>query len=169
MLPFPCSVTRSTSYSDSMPPSGIASGLASLPNRLPSTPPGSVICLIWTSYCPHLDLLSYGLGKPSFVLVTYANKHLSYGLVIAPLTLCRRRVLCPRLRRHRPPPPLSPSAVSSPVSTTLGRDLQGTQESPPIPCLPRLPLPILQKFIHCYPFTRVSTAIRTRRTRNAAR
>ena len=164
---------RFTSHSGSTPPSGIASGLASLPNGLPSNPtrfcdlpytdtllssPGNPIVLlpccfpsprartlctlfgrnrhgahgpcskrIYSSTCtlpsPHLDLLSYGLGKPSFVLVTYANKHLSYGLVIAPLTLCRRRVLCPRLRRHRPPPPLSPSAVSSFVSTTLGNPI----------------------------------------------
>ena len=42
---------RFTSYSGSTPPSGIASGLASLPNGLPSTPPGSVTCLVWTSYC----------------------------------------------------------------------------------------------------------------------
>ena len=47
-------MTRSTSYSGSTPPSGIASGLASLPNGLPSTPPGSVTCLVWTSYCSPL-------------------------------------------------------------------------------------------------------------------
>ena len=45
---------RSISYSGSTPPSGIASGLASLPNGLPSTPPGSVTCLVWTSYCSPL-------------------------------------------------------------------------------------------------------------------
>ena len=45
---------RFTSYSGSTPPSGIASGLASLPNGLPSTPPGSVTCLVWTSYCSPL-------------------------------------------------------------------------------------------------------------------
>ena len=45
---------RITCYSGSTPPSGIASALASLPNRLPSTPPGSVTCLVWTSYCSPL-------------------------------------------------------------------------------------------------------------------
>ena len=47
-------MTRSIPYSGSTPPSGIASGLASLPNGLPSTPPGSVTCLVWTSYCSPL-------------------------------------------------------------------------------------------------------------------
>ena len=50
---------RPTSYSGSTPPSGIASGLASLPNGLPSTPLGSVICLIRTTYCPPLATLLF--------------------------------------------------------------------------------------------------------------
>ena len=121
------SVTCLTSYSGSTLPLGIASGLASLFNGLPSTPPSSVNHLVWTSYCSplatllflylvvfrrrahgpfvhclavtvavrtdhvpnvyivalvrYLALIStschYGLGKPLFVLFTYANEYLS--------------------------------------------------------------------------------------------
>ena len=59
--PFPRSVTRSPSYSGSTPPSGIASGLASLPNGLPSNP---------TRFCdlPYMDILLSSLGNPIVLL-----------------------------------------------------------------------------------------------------
>ena len=50
-------MTRPTSYSGSTPPSGIASGLASLPNGLPSNP---------TRFCdlPYTDILLSSPGNP---------------------------------------------------------------------------------------------------------
>ena len=144
---------RFTSYSGSTPPSGIASGLASLPNGLPSNPTrfcdlpctdillfslgnpivplpccfpspcARTICTlfgrnrrrahgpcskrIYSSTCtlpsPHLDLLSYGLGKPLLCISYLTNYNLSYRLDITHLTSRLHRVLCPR-RLHLPLP-----------------------------------------------------------------
>ena len=66
----------------------------------------------------------YGLGKPSFVFLTYANIYLSLRARYRAFDLASAPCALPPPTSSSPPPPPSPSAVSSLVSTTLDRDHQ---------------------------------------------
>ena len=78
---------------------------------------------IYSSTCtlpsPHLDLLSYGLGKPQFVFFTYTNT-LVLRASFYVFDFVSASSAPPLSTSPSPSPPLSPFAVSSLVSTTQG-------------------------------------------------
>ena len=83
-----------------------------------------IYCGPCTLPSPHLDLLSYGLGKPLFVLFTYANNNLVLRARFRASDFVSALCALPPPTSTSPPLSLSPSIASSLVSATLGRDLQ---------------------------------------------
>ena len=85
---------------------------------------------IYTCPCtlPSSTLTSclHGLGKPLFVLVTHTNVYLSSQASVCTFDSTFTLYTLPPPMSPSPTSPLSPSAMSSPVSTTLGRDFLKT-------------------------------------------